>query len=283
MGRKGYFKLLLCGIIIVTASVIALTPKGVDATEQELVVDRSISVKFNEQREQVTAVHHERLEAERLRIEAEQKAAEEKAKVEQAAREAEEKARAEEAERVRIAQAKAQTPAETPKKATASKTEPAKSNLIPNSIGINGNYKKFSNGGIQRGNYENGRDYTNFVQRELDAGKIVTTVTKFSGSDGEMTWFGGHNPGVFNYMATSVRIGSIIDVVDSNGVKHSYKMVDRRHFDDKTRVELNGDAVLTGTNRTATSAYSWGTGVESILVQFCINNDLILFYGLPVN
>ena len=95
---------------------------------------------------------------------------------------------------------KASTPAPTPKPKSAPKAEPKKPAIGSNKIGINGTYKSYSN---------YGRANTDKLQSSIDSGLIVAGLNNFNGTDGATTYFGGHNPGVMNFMASSIRIGGV--------------------------------------------------------------------------
>lgn len=149
------------------------------------------------------------------------------------------------------------------------KPEPQKPAIGSNRIGINGSYKSYTN---------YGRASTDKLQSGIDAGLIVAGLNSFNGNDGETTYFGGHNPGIMNYMAGNIRIGTTITVTDSNGKEFNYKMID------KVDVDEYGEGVLKAIGVSAIDAYMYGTGSESILIQFCnTNNNLMSFwYGVKI-
>ena len=149
------------------------------------------------------------------------------------------------------------------------KPEPQKPVIGSNKIGIDGNYKSYTN---------YGRASTDKLQSGIDAGLIVAGLNSFNGNDGETTYFGGHNPGVMNYMAGNIRIGATITVTDSSGKEFNYKMTD------KVDVDEYGEGVLKSIGVSAIDAYMYGTGSESILIQFCnTNNNLMSFwYGVKI-
>lgn len=163
------------------------------------------------------------------------------------------------------------TPAPQPKPAAkpAPKPEPKKAAIGSNKIGMNGSYKSYSNYGLAS---------TATLQAGIDSGLIVAGLNTFNGSDGATTYFGGHNPGIMNFLAKSIRIGGVITVTDSNGTAFNYKMID------KVDVDEYGEGVLKSIGMSAIEAYMFGTGSESILIQFCnTNNTLMSFwYGVKV-
>ena len=157
-------------------------------------------------------------------------------------------------------------PAPQPKPAPKQAPKPA---IGSNKIGINGNYKSYTN---------YGRASTDKLQSGIDAGLIVGGLNTFNGNDGETTYFGGHNPGIMNFMAGNIGIGATITVTDSNVNAFNYKMID------KVDVDEYGEGVLKSIGVSAIDAYMYGTGSESILIQFCnTNNNLMSFwYGVKI-
>ena len=139
-----------------------------------------------------------------------------------------------------------------------------------NKIGINGVYKSYTNYGASD---------IETVQRGIDNGLIVAALTHFNPGDGQTTYFGGHNPGVMNFMASNMYHGAIVTVTDSNGNPHRYKMVDHVNAD------TSGSTVFQSIGHSAVSVYAYGSNEESILIQFCnTGNPLMsLWYGVPVN
>lgn len=249
--------------------------------------------------ERTTEKQREILKAQRDAVEAERlaakKEAEEKLKVEQAVEQAEETPAVVEEKNqtevqttqatnkaaVKPSQSSPQPKAEAKPAATLKaaeqkaepkpepKPEPKKPAIGSNKIGINGNYKSYTN---------YGRASTDKLQSGIDAGLIVAGLNNFNGNDGATTYFGGHNPGVMNFMAGSIRVGAIITVTDSNGNAFNYKMTD------KVDVDEYGEGVLKSIGVSAIDAYMYGTGSESILIQFCnTNNNLMSFwYGVKI-
>lgn len=246
-----------------------------------------------EKQRKIIKAQRDAIEAEQLaaKKEAEQKALEEAAK-QQAAEASEEKKQEEvktvqktqennavkpsqsnsrpqaEAKQTAAPKAEAKSAPATPP-AHQPKPEPQKPAIGNNKIGINGSYKSYTN---------YGRASTDKLQSGIDAGLIVAGLNSFNGSDGETTYFGGHNPGIMNFMAGNIRIGTMITVTDSNGKEFNYKMID------KVDVDEYGEGVLKAIGVSAIDAYMYGTGSESILIQFCnTNNNLMSFwYGVKI-
>ena len=253
---------------------------------------------YNAQTETARAVIQaqidERLEAERLkreeeeRIERERKEAEEKARLEEEARleavrleEArlkaieEEKAKAEAQARAEAEKPAQNAPAPAPKTpAPAPKTPapnpapaPAPQSIGANKIGVNGIYKTYVNYGSVD---------TNTIQRAIDKGQIAAALTVFNPSDNQTTYFGGHNPGIMNFMEKNIYKGATVTVTDSNGNPHHYKITDHVNTDTKA------DSIFQTLGHSAVSVYGYGSNEESILIQFCNTaNDLMsLWYGI---
>lgn len=154
---------------------------------------------------------------------------------------------------------KSQQPAPAPK--------PKAPQYASNHIGINGIFVPFSN---------YGRASTEQLQAGIDAGLIVAGFTHFNGNDGETTYFGGHNPGIMRFMENNIYIGATVTVTDANGTPYNYRMID------KVDVDPYGEGRLNTIGRSAIDVYMYGTGTESILVQFCntSNNLMSFWYGV---
>lgn len=255
---------------------------------------------YNAQTETARAVIQaqidERLEAERLkreeeeRIERERKEAEEKARLEEEARleavrleearlkaieeekaKAEAQARAEAEKPAQNAPAPApKTPAPAPKTPTpnpAPAPAPAPQRIGANKIGVNGIYKTYVNYGAA---------YNDTIQGAIDKGQIAAALTVFNPSDNQTTYFGGHNPGIMNFMEKNIYKGATVTVTDSNGNPYHYKITDHVNTD------TNGQSTFQTLGHSAVSVYNYGSNEESILIQFCNTaNDLMsLWYGI---
>lgn len=136
----------------------------------------------------------------------------------------------------------------------------------PNTISING---------ITRNYYSIGPSTTDTVQQYLNNGYIVGSLTHFSPTDGQTTYFSGHNPGAFNFMANNIGIGSIITVTDYNGNPTNYTAIDSVY------VDTNGYSTLSSIGISARELYNCGSYSESIAIQYCIGNTMIVWYCIP--
>lgn len=136
-----------------------------------------------------------------------------------------------------------------------------------NKIGINGIYRNYVSVGFAD---------TETIQSVIDTGAITAALTYFSGMDGQSTYFGGHNPGVMNFMENNATIGSVITITDANGTVFEYVLTDR------VQTDTNGEAVFGTIGMSAVDAYGYGTGVESILIQYCNSYDslMTMWYGV---
>lgn len=136
-----------------------------------------------------------------------------------------------------------------------------------NKIGINGIYKNYVSIGFAD---------TGTIQASIDSGAIAAALTYFSGLDGQSTYFGGHNPGIMNFMENNATIGSVITVTDANGAVFEYVLTDR------VQTDTTGEAVFGTIGMSAVDAYGYGTGEESILIQYCNSYDslMTMWYGV---
>lgn len=134
-------------------------------------------------------------------------------------------------------------------------------------IGINGIYRNYVSIGFAD---------TETIQSVIDTGAITAALTYFSGMDGQSTYFGGHNPGVMSFMENNATIGSVITVTDANGAVFEYVLTDR------VQTDTTGEAVFGTIGMSAVDAYGYGTGVESILMQYCNSYDslMTMWYGV---
>lgn len=152
---------------------------------------------------------------------------------------------------------------------TPSQTQTSEPTIGPDKIGINGIYRNYSNYGMAT---------TDQYQAGIDSGLIVAGITNFNGSDGQTTYFGGHNPGIMNFIANNIYNGAIVTITDSNGQAFQYKMID------KVDVDEYGEGMLQSIGMSAIDAYAYGTGTESILIHFCntSNNLMSFWYGVQI-
>lgn len=117
---------------------------------------------------------------------------------------------------------------------------------------------------------------TQEIQRHIDNGHIASSLTEFSGIDGESTYFGGHNPGVFEFMYDYMSHGAIVTVTDSNGKSYDYVMID------SVNTDIQGEPIMSYTKQSALDMYQNGTGEESIIIQFCNPDPTIMHFWYGV-
>jgi hypothetical protein len=119
---------------------------------------------------------------------------------------------------------------------------------------------------------------TAYIQNKIDTGLIVSSLSTFSGSDNQTTYFSGHNPGIMNFLASRLNLNDIITITDANGTSSSYKMVE--HVDS----DLYGEAWINSANNSVINVYLEGSYTESIAIQFCnTDNDLVsVWYGIKI-
>ena len=72
--------------------------------------------------------------------------------------------------------------------------------------------------------------------------------------------------------------GSIVTVTDSSGQAFQYKMIDF------AIINVAGQDRLTSIGQSAVSVYAFGSGQESIAIQYCLSGstEMIFWYGVRV-
>lgn len=134
----------------------------------------------------------------------------------------------------------------------------------PNTIGINGIFKSFTEVGNST--------YTPNIQSHLNNGEIVASLTYYSSDDGQTTYFSGHNPGVFTYMYENIYRGAVITVVDRNGKDTNYIAVEGVY------VDKMGETYINSIEDTAINLYNYGSNRQSIAIQYCLGNTMMVWY-----
>lgn len=116
------------------------------------------------------------------------------------------------------------------------------------------------------------------AQRVIDSGIISSSVVAFNPSDGQTTYFAGHNPGVMSAYYSNLQIGSIVSVSDSAGNIYQYQMTD------VVATNTKGGAVFPTLGISAAHLYYMGSGQESIAIQYCVNgsSDMRVWYGVKI-
>lgn len=115
------------------------------------------------------------------------------------------------------------------------------------------------------------------TQRYIDAGNIISTVTKFHPNDSEITYFAGHT---YNFNGVQhLDLGSVVTVSDNEGNGFKYKIVDFKKYPAGT---VENQAPFIGGYHLLDLAGS-GIGKESIVIQYCDEFDVpIIYFGLPM-
>lgn len=141
---------------------------------------------------------------------------------------------------------------------------------MPNSLGINGIYRNYLP--IGRGNH------VEVVEQYINGGNLIAAVGSYNPYENQTTYFGGHNPGIMDYMEQNLSIGSIVTVTDGNGRPFEYRAVDY------TIVDIYGEGVLSSIGMSAIDLYEFGSGQRSLAIQYCLSsNDLmVMWYLLPL-
>ncbi|HCM88418.1 MULTISPECIES: hypothetical protein [Vagococcus] len=141
---------------------------------------------------------------------------------------------------------------------------------VPNSIGINGIFRNYLP--IGRGNS------VDVVEYYIDGGNIITTVGSYNPHENQTTYFGGHNPGIMDYMEQNLSVGSTVTVTDSNGNPFDYRAVDY------TIVDIYGEGILGSIGMSAIDLYVYGSNQRSLAIQYCLSNSdlMIMWYLLPL-
>lgn len=137
-----------------------------------------------------------------------------------------------------------------------------------NKIGINGTYRGYTSLGSSTN--------TETIQASIDAGNIVSSLSTFNGNDGQTTYFGGHNPGPFEFLENSISVGSTVTITDGSGKPFKYTMVEKVDTDNA------GKEVIQYTGKSAIDLYLKGSGEESILIQFCNKDNSLMAYWYGV-
>lgn len=140
----------------------------------------------------------------------------------------------------------------------------------PNSIGINGMFRNYLP--IGRGNS------VDVVEHYINGGNLITTVGSYNPYENQTTYFGGHNPGIMDYMEQNLSVGSMVTVTDSKGQPFDYQAVDY------TIVDIYGEGVLGSIGMSAIDLYEFGSNQRSLAIQYCLSNSdlMVMWYLLPL-
>ena len=142
--------------------------------------------------------------------------------------------------------------------------------LVARSIYLGKSHVKYLDVGINNYNIKK-------TQKLIDDGNIISTVTKFNPKDNEITYFSGHTYNFGN--VARLKKGSIVTVTDSKGRGYKYRIVDFKKY---RAGDVESNAPFIGGYHLMNLAGD-GIGVESIVIQYCDENDIpIIFLGMPI-
>lgn len=250
----------------VNGDLVELTQE--DFTNIDLQVSKIANPTIREDLANKVKVNLEEWTSREERRDAEKKALEEaKAKAES------EKKAADEAKALQESIAEASKLVVEPQQVQGQGQAPTPSNSVTtaaNQIGINGYYNYYTS----LGNSVN----TDEVQRTIDQGALVSSLTSFNGSDGQTTYFSGHNPGIMAFMENNIYLGAIISVSDANNNVTNYQVVDH------VETDVYGEGWLSYTNTSAVSLFNSGSYAESIAIQYCntYNSLISVWYAVKI-
>lgn len=93
-------------------------------------------------------------------------------------------------------------------------------------------------------------------------------------NDGVGTYMAGHNHGVFTPL-TSLDYGGTVDVYDRDGNKKTYVVKERTHL-------WNATGGPTTTTDEVDNMLEKMKSTESLVLQYCLENDMQLYYLVPI-
>lgn len=93
-------------------------------------------------------------------------------------------------------------------------------------------------------------------------------------NDGVGTYMAGHNHGVFTPL-TSLDYGGTVDVYDRDGNKKTYVVKERTHL-------WNATGGPTTTTDEVDTMLEKMKSTESLVLQYCLENDMQLYYLVPI-
>lgn len=93
-------------------------------------------------------------------------------------------------------------------------------------------------------------------------------------NDGVGTYMAGHNHGVFTPL-TSLDYGGTVDVYDRDGNKKTYVVKERTHL-------WNATGGPTTTTEEVDAMLEKMKSTESLVLQYCLENDMQLYYLVPI-
>ena len=122
-------------------------------------------------------------------------------------------------------------------------------------------------------NFNPGTGHNVVVQNYIDKGLIATAYNHFA-KDGKPTYIAGHNPGALSGVARDIKMGSIVTGYDNEGNAYKYKITNHMI------VPLNSLDML---QSYADYILYQLPHEEKLVIQYCIGNEMILWYGDLIN
>lgn len=115
------------------------------------------------------------------------------------------------------------------------------------------------------------------AQAYIDASPLTNIALGWNDlnfNDGVGTYMAGHNHGVFTPL-TSLDYGGTVDVYDRDGNKKTYVVKERTHL-------WNATGGPTTTTDEVDAMLEKMKSTESLVLQYCLENDMQLYYLVPI-
>ena len=161
------------------------------------------------------------------------------------------------------------------KSVTANQTQPQTSQVLNTAIVYQGNILHY---GPNFGPLESSNGAAYQAQAYIDSSpwsNIALGWNDVNFNDGVGTYMAGHNQGVFTPL-TSLDYGSTVDVYDRSGNKKTYVVKEHAHLwnDTGQPITVNDEADRIIEKMKVT---------ESIVIQYCLEDDMQLYYLTPID
>ena len=161
------------------------------------------------------------------------------------------------------------------KSVAANQTQPQTSQVLNTAIVYQGNILHY---GPNFGPLESSNGAAYQAQAYIDSSpwsNIALGWNDVNFNDGVGTYMAGHNQGVFTPL-TSLDYGSTVDVYDRSGNKKTYVVKEHAHLwnDTGQPITVNDEADRIIEKMKVT---------ESIVIQYCLEDDMQLYYLTPVD
>lgn len=161
------------------------------------------------------------------------------------------------------------------KSVAANQTQPQTSQVLNTAIVYQGNILHY---GPNFGPLESSNGAAYQAQAYIDSSpwsNIALGWNDVNFNDGVGTYMAGHNQGVFTPL-TSLDYGSTVDVYDRSGNKKTYVVKEHAHLwnDTGQPITVNDEADRIIEKMKVT---------ESIVIQYCLEDDMQLYYLTPID